>query len=266
MHRPFHLREVISHRHRGFTLIELLVVIAIIALLAAILFPVFGRARENARRSSCQSNLKQIGLAVHQYANDYDHYMASSLMEFGVDNFADSYTDLLYPYVKSGQIFLCPSNLRFGANSNNPNNFAKTVVYYGRTFSYGLNIGGFVSTAPGSRGVINTNTNRCNGPGAPLSSNPTYGCNPRVLTEMSYSEPSKMVYAGDSWGDVGGQSFLWIGPHTGNNGTYTGGAPRVQFRHLDMANLLFLDGHVKCYRADHSLFQNEDISWYESAN
>ena len=58
--------------HQGFTLIELLVVIAIIAILAAILFPVFGRARENARRSSCQSNLKQIGLGLIQYSQDYD--------------------------------------------------------------------------------------------------------------------------------------------------------------------------------------------------
>ncbi|MFA4044255.1 MAG: hypothetical protein HZRFUVUK_001041, partial [Candidatus Fervidibacterota bacterium] len=58
--------------HRGFTLIELLVVIAIIAILAAILFPVFARAREKARQASCQSNLKQIGLAIFQYAQDYD--------------------------------------------------------------------------------------------------------------------------------------------------------------------------------------------------
>src|SRR5438093_9492423 len=71
-----------SDKHRsdrsGFTLIELLVVIAIIAILAAILFPVFGRARENARRSSCQSNLKQLSLGMLQYTQDYDERFPSS--------------------------------------------------------------------------------------------------------------------------------------------------------------------------------------------
>ena len=67
------MRNLPDQKHRrGFTLIELLVVIAIISLLAAILFPVFSRARENARRSSCLSNLKQIGLGMMQYTQDYD--------------------------------------------------------------------------------------------------------------------------------------------------------------------------------------------------
>ena len=61
-----------QRQKRGFTLIELLVVVAIIGILAAILFPVFARARENARRASCQSNLKQIGLGIAQYTQDYD--------------------------------------------------------------------------------------------------------------------------------------------------------------------------------------------------
>ena len=62
-------------RRHGFTLIELLVVIAIIAILAAILFPVFARARESARTSACNSNLRQLGLAAHMYASDYDEWL-----------------------------------------------------------------------------------------------------------------------------------------------------------------------------------------------
>src|SRR5262245_47450508 len=88
---------------RGFTLIELLVVIAIIAILAAILFPVFARARENARRSSCQSNLKQIGLGFLQYKQDYDERWAGGWGQ------ASMWTIVLDPYVKSAQIYKCPS-------------------------------------------------------------------------------------------------------------------------------------------------------------
>ena len=93
---------------RGFTLIELLVVIAIIAILAAILFPVFGRARENARRASCQSNLKQIGLGVMQYVQDYDSRLP--LRGAGGINWAQR----LQPYAKSTQLFKCPSNPQTG--------------------------------------------------------------------------------------------------------------------------------------------------------
>ncbi len=94
-----------SHKiYKAFTLIELLVVIAIIAILAAILFPVFARARENARRSSCQSNLKQIGLGMAQYQQDYDE------RTLAVDETIDyGWFDPLQPYIKSTQVFRCPS-------------------------------------------------------------------------------------------------------------------------------------------------------------
>ena len=91
---------------RGFTLIELLVVIAIIAILAAILFPVFARARENARRASCSSNLKQIGLGLIQYSQDYDEKYPYSR----TDPDPAPWQTKIFPYVKSSQLFACPSN------------------------------------------------------------------------------------------------------------------------------------------------------------
>ena len=69
---------MLNNQRRGFTLIELLVVVAIIATLAAILFPVFAKARDKARQSTCQSNLKQIGLAIQAYVQDYDGYLPTS--------------------------------------------------------------------------------------------------------------------------------------------------------------------------------------------
>jgi prepilin-type N-terminal cleavage/methylation domain-containing protein/prepilin-type processing-associated H-X9-DG protein len=94
-------------RTTGFTLIELLVVIAIIAILASILFPVFARARENARRASCQSNLKQIGLGIKQYLQDYDEKFP--VWESGSGS-GLGWAYIIQPYVKSEQIFQCPSN------------------------------------------------------------------------------------------------------------------------------------------------------------
>ncbi|RYG70643.1 DUF1559 domain-containing protein [bacterium] len=97
---------------KGFTLIELLVVIAIIAILAAILFPVFGRARENARRSSCQSNLKQIGLGFAQYTQDYDERYPGRYSTGPASDGSPgtAWRQALQPYIKSTQLFACPSN------------------------------------------------------------------------------------------------------------------------------------------------------------
>jgi prepilin-type N-terminal cleavage/methylation domain-containing protein/prepilin-type processing-associated H-X9-DG protein len=107
-------REKIMHKAKslvkGFTLIELLVVIAIIAILAAILFPVFARARENARRTSCLSNLKQVGMGIMQYTQDYDETYPNYGTLVGTSEVAPLWTAMTEPYLKSTQVLRCPSS------------------------------------------------------------------------------------------------------------------------------------------------------------
>ena len=116
-----------ERRRKGFTLIELLVVIAIISILAAILFPVFARARENARRASCLSNLKQMGLGVMMYTQDYDEkyptaYITTSQTPPDGYKWTSSsmwfWQQMIYPYTKSDQVYFCPSSKMFGPAGN----------------------------------------------------------------------------------------------------------------------------------------------------
>jgi prepilin-type N-terminal cleavage/methylation domain-containing protein/prepilin-type processing-associated H-X9-DG protein len=100
-----------GYYRRAFTLIELLVVIAIIAILAAILFPVFAQARAKARQAACLSNMKQIGTAVMMYVQDYDEIYPPaqlSLTPTGTGNPVVSWPTLIYPYVKNEGVFVCP--------------------------------------------------------------------------------------------------------------------------------------------------------------
>ena len=136
-------------RRTGFTLIELLVVIAIIAILAAILFPVFARAREKARQTSCLSNIKQLALGVIMYTQDYDErYPAGDSVAWGTGAWPGyphgGYVDGIYPYVKNNQLFLCPSdslqnclaNANTGGHTFGSDYLAGTYPNQGLSYTY----------------------------------------------------------------------------------------------------------------------------------
>src|SRR5437867_12055333 len=128
---------------RGFTLIELLVVIAIIAILAAILFPVFAQARDKARQTACISNMKQIGLGLTMYAQDYDETLPVANDQ--VENFAlptarANFLGSLIPYIKSKPIFACPATAweptkSLAPNPENATNYMGNGMIMGRALA-----------------------------------------------------------------------------------------------------------------------------------
>jgi prepilin-type N-terminal cleavage/methylation domain-containing protein/prepilin-type processing-associated H-X9-DG protein len=224
------------HAKRGFTLIELLVVIAIIAILAAILFPVFARARENARRSACQSNLKQIGLGLLQYLQDYDEKSPGIWAgPNGGGGASDAnnwkWMDAIYPYVKSTQIFDCPSKSNSIANYEFKNgtkwgSYAGNIAYWSAT-KYNP-----PQTAPFSH----------------LHSDPTYFS---LVSQAMFEAPATTLWVTDGggdydlqWGDSGSHPTIAAGsPRTYNNG-------RIVERHLETSSVLYCDGHVKSIKLD----------------
>lgn len=222
---------------RGFTLIELLVVIAIIAILAAILFPVFARARENARRSSCMSNLKQIGLGMMQYTQDYDErmplwtYARARPWGAGYEGTGNNTQFLWYfalmPYVKSWQIYNCPS-------ADRAQNFTGV---YNSSLGYAYNYSRPAAKSDGSRLCMSN----C---GVSLS-----GSALAAIEDVSGTLAIVDSYAQVIRAFPTGATNTWPTEDqlkTGSDcsvSTYY--AACVAVRHFDTVNTLFLDGHVK---------------------
>lgn len=213
-----------STGRRGFTLIELLVVIAIIALLAAILFPVFARARENARRSSCQSNLKQLALGFHQYAQDFDEQFPLRYYPVTCSPFTyKGWVDNVQPYLKSTQIFQCPSETT--APGTDPTLAGYTDYIYSNEVGDGATL-----------------TNSC-GAGYPagliLSKFSVVS-----LTVVNFEGPSGVASAGNS-----GSDFI-LGYQPDPSVSPVAARAQAARRHLDGSNFTFADGHVKWYRPE----------------
>ena len=212
-----------KYRRRGFTLIELLVVIAIIAILAAILFPVFARARENARRSSCQSNLKQIALGVIQYTQDYDERFPK--ITNGVTVAPFGWADGIQPYVKSTQILKCPSFTV--TTGDNPNAVGYSTYWMNRTLNEGSN--GSDASGKLLAELSNPSLTVLNGDGGEATPHSTA----RFNCDGCDTKGGNGVLATSCVGSPGLANNLGLGGQ----------------QHLEGLVISFTDGHVKWYKA-----------------
>jgi len=223
---PNLLKRFYVGKGRGFTLIELLVVIAIISILAAILFPVFSRARENARRSSCLSNLKQIGIGVAMYAQDND---GNYLIHTGAGRL---WPQLVEPYLKSAQVYNCPSRPK--------------ILYAGgwnNMISYGYNYW-----------MSRTNFTNASDSGITRPSETV------MMAETGNSENTLGYYLcyPSWWGGTNNRASLYYGfDYFGTDWTTSGATPsgatapaRMTAIHLDGTNILWVDGHAKWMKRD----------------
>ena len=221
-------------------MIELLVVIAIIAILAAILFPVFARARENARRSSCQSNLKQIGLGILQYNQDYDEKFPSSRM-YGIAPSYVPWHDVVQPYIKSTQVFKCPSNTTSGTNDQITNSGQTGFPQFPAIPQSYVSVGGGSATTAGLQAAWSSTAGA--GTVAIAYTNGTAAAAP--ATALAQVEAPSTT--------------IMIGEHASRRDPefWTGDADAFTFtNHLGTTNFLFTDGHVKSLKPTATLNPN----------
>lgn len=235
-----------QNARKGFTLIELLVVIAIIAILAAILFPVFAQAREKARGASCLSNTKQVNLAWQMYLQDYDETMAPMFNQLSLPAGQAAWTAyMLFPYFKSWGMFVCPSQGHDNRGVFTPGNAVAWYHNQMRFPAYGYNY---------------LNLSKFNG-----------DCNTSTgLSLAAINAPASTIAFADSriYGVNAGSAFIndpngwprvlplpdeciiyWGGTDGGWN--WVAGAPKprsmgyIEARHQDGVNVCFVDGHSK---------------------
>ncbi len=206
------------YKKSAFTLIELLVVIAIIAILAAILFPVFARARENARRASCQSNLKQLGLGIMQYTQDYDEQFPQRFFSYSTPPVNQTTWDMVtQPYLKSTQILQCPSDsLSVEVNMS-------AVPGYSANARRSYSIAGYTGG--------------------------------RALAKIEQPSLTLLVGERQKIGSTNPSNW-WHSSEIGNAGVdiCNGVVATNPWRHLGTSNFLYADGHVKALQGGEGSF------------
>jgi len=213
-----------KHQRNGFTLIELLVVIAIIAILAAILFPVFAQARESARRTSCLSNVKQMGLAFIMYTQDYDETTPAVIHNNNLPYDPDFWV-IVQPYIKNVNIFYCPDRTEWTMPSGDTCGGQEAINPLKRCIGYGYNWG-ILSSVP--LGIVQ----------------------PRVKFPGGY------IYPGVALASITAPADLFVYGDTGDNPRYTicsnyifqyyiHATSSSQMRHGGRLNMNFADGHAK---------------------
>jgi prepilin-type processing-associated H-X9-DG protein len=226
-----------------------LVVFAFIAFLAAILFPVFARARENARRSSCLSNIKQIGIGLLQYVQDNDEVLPADWVSAVGFNPADPSTiiwqDAIQPYVKNAQVFNCPSAPaadRFIPDNNAVSNFGSYSMnhtYYGASDNLMSPMSDY---QPGRQGPVGIAQEAVPATTVWIVESGTDTQYPSPL-DFYWDVPIVPTFMTTT------TNLTFLGSGTG--GASGGGGPVA--RHLDSSNILFCDGHVKAMKLSNLL-------------
>jgi len=264
------------HRN-AFTLIELLVVIAIIAILAAILFPVFAKVREKARQTSCASNEKQIGLGILQYVQDNDEtFPIGEATPWGVatgNGGGSHWTNAIDPYMKSLGVLACPDDAKGGHHD-----------WYGTSMSYAAN--GLIGTGQTGKllGVMSIKgfDGWISYPSATMAS--VNRPSDTILVGEKHADQTQTYWVnGSGW--AGGANLLFMGAALdgqpaavwgdlqipdGSRATAAyplGPNGAVSAKHTDRANFLFTDGHVKSMRpSDTNPNNNADATINASNN